>query len=97
MSQPALAGRITPTETPDRRRTAPIRDSATDPLLTARWAPARGRAERFRGASAGGALPGPTHRRGGRPGAAAAQGRALADLLACLALMEVGQGEEDTP
>ncbi|MHB2022911.1 MAG: hypothetical protein ACYCO3_06245 [Mycobacteriales bacterium] len=28
---------------------------------------------------------------------AAAQGRALADLLAFLAPVEVGQGEEDTP
>jgi hypothetical protein len=28
---------------------------------------------------------------------AAAQGRALVDLLACLAPVEVGQGEEDTP
>jgi len=98
MSQPAPAGDSAqdqgPLQGPHRAR----------PRLGRRPAPRRSLGDST--SDAGTTVPEPSlHLRcqvrlvGGETGRAlaAAQGRALADLLACLAPVEVGQGEEDTP
>jgi len=88
MSQPAPAGDSAQDQGPHRHRSAPHRslNDSTPDGGTATPEPAlRVRCHvHLVGGEAGRAL-------------AAAQGRALADLLASVVPVEVGQGEEDTP